>query len=139
MTDILIWGAVALVLGYLIFGFWRALNKDSRDLGNQTLAAKFSIIVDMINNYAFGGLGSTYAIGKREFNLYKDMENQIIKFQYSTGHLTIIWKFKWYQREVVYQQQFNHVRNISDDQQKVIGEQMITEMSIVIERHKHGL
>ena len=39
-------------------------------------------------------------------------QNQIIKFQYSTGHLTITWKYKYFQKEIVHERQFNDVRNL---------------------------
>ena len=80
-----------------------------------------------------------YAEKKREFNLYEDGQNQIIKFQYSTGHLTITWKYKYFQKEIVHERQFNDVRNLSLFDQQKIGEQMINEMAIVVERHKNNV
>ena len=93
----------------------------------------------MINDSAFNGDGSVTSLDKREFNLYEDGHNQIIKFQYSTGHLTITWKYKYFQKEIVHERQFNDVRNLSLFDQQKIGEQMIKEMATVVERHKNNV
>ena len=93
----------------------------------------------MINEAAFNGDGSVTTLDKREFNLYEDGQNQIIKFQYSTGHLTITWKYKYFQKEIVHERQFNDVRNLSLFEQQKIGEQMIREMAVVVERHKNNV
>ena len=93
----------------------------------------------MINEAAFNVDGSVTTLDKREFNLYEDGQNQIIKFQYSTGHLTITWKYKYFQKEIVHERQFNDVRNLSLFEQQKIGEQMIREMAVVVERHKNNV
>lgn len=72
----------------------------------------------MINEAAFNGNGSITVLDKREFCLYEDGQNQIIKFHYSTGHLTIIWKYKYYQKEIVHEKLFSDVRNLSLIQQQ---------------------
>jgi hypothetical protein len=108
-------------------------------LQGRTLDDKFNVIVNMINDAAFDGGGSVTTLDKREFNLYEDGQNQIIKFQFSTGHLTITWKYKYFQKEIVHERQFNDVRNLSLFDQQKIGEQMIKEMAIVVERHKNNV
>ncbi len=127
-----------LVLGYL-FKFFMDLNKDNDDLLNQTLEEKFSVIVNMINKESFGGKGTVTVLDKREFNLYEDGRNQLIKFDYSTGHLTITWMYKYFQKEVVYEKQFNNVRNLSVFDQQKIGEEMIRGMYEVVENHKKNV
>ena len=125
-----------ILLVFAIFGkfFWD-FSKDNDDLQNQPLHEKFGVIVEMINQKAFNGLGTISKFDKREFNLYQDMQNQIIKFQYSTGNLTITWRFKYFQKEVVHERQFNNVRNLSLFEQQHIGEQIIREMNYLIEEH----
>jgi len=135
----MIWTIVIAIIGIILFHFFTSLSKDNDDLQGRTLDDKFNVIVNMINEAAFNGGASVTKLDKREFNLYEDGQNQLIKFQYSTGHLTITWKYKYFQKEVVHERQFNDVRNLSLFDQQKIGEQMINEMAIVVERHKNNV
>jgi hypothetical protein len=135
----MVWTIVIAIIGIILFRFFSSLSKDNDDLQGRTLDDKFNVIVNMINDAAFDGNGSVTTLDKREFNLYEDGQNQIIKFQYSTGHLTITWKYKYFQKEIVHERQFNDVRNLSLFDQQKIGEQMIKEMAIVVERHKNNV
>ena len=135
----MVWTIVIAIIGIILFRFFTSLSKDNDDLQGRTLAEKFNVIVNMINEAAFNGAGSVTTLDKREFNLYEDGQNQIIKFQYSTGHLTITWKYKYFQKEIVHERQFNDVRNLSLFEQQKIGEQMIREMAVVVERHKNNV
>lgn len=129
---------IAIVLYFLIHFFWD-LNKDNYDLERVNLEEKFLIVSNVINEAAFEGKGSTAKLNKRAFNLYKEGANQIILFRYSTGHLTIIWKYKYFQKEVVHEKQFNNVRNLSIFEQQSIGNQMVEEMKGVIELHQRQI
>ena len=135
----MIWIIVIVIVGFILIRFFISLSKDNYDLQGRTLDDKFNVIVNMINETAFGGRGSVTTLDKREFNLYEEGQNQIIKFHYSTGHLTITWKYKYFQKEVVHKRQFNYVRNLSIFDQQKIGEQMIKEMAITVERHKNNV
>lgn len=135
----MVWTIVIAIIGIILFRFFTSLSKDNDDLQGRTLSEKFNVIVNMINEAAFNGDGSVTTLDKREFNLYEDGQNQIIKFQYSTGHLTITWKYKYFQKEIVHERQFNDVRNLSLFEQQKIGEQMIKEMALVVERHKNNV
>jgi hypothetical protein len=135
----MVWTIVIAIIGIILFRFFTSLSKDNDDLQGRTLSEKFNVIVNMINEAAFNGDGSVTTLDKREFNLYEDGQNQIIKFQYSTGHLTITWKYKYFQKEIVHERQFNDVRNLSLFEQQKIGEQMIREMAVVVERHKNNV
>lgn len=135
----MIWTIVILIIAYILINFFISLSKDNDDLQGRTLNDKFYIIVNMINDAAFNGRGSVTTIDKREFNLYEEGQNQIVKFQYSTGHLTITWKFKYFQKEVVHKRQFDNVRNLSLFEQQKIGNQMIAEMTHIVERHKNNV
>ena len=122
-----------------MFGFIGALYRDTTDLQNQSLSEKFSVVVSAINKAAFNGYGTVTVLNKRSFNLYEDGQNQIINFFYSTGHLTITWKYKYFQKEVVHERQFNDVRNITIFQQNKIAEQMISEMDMIVARHQASI
>jgi hypothetical protein len=132
----MVWVIAIGIIGFILLKFFLSLSKDNDDLQGQTLDDKFRVIVNAINDVSYNGNGSVTRLDKREFNLYKEGENQIIKFQYSTGHLTITWKYKYFQKEVVHQRQFNDVRNLSIFEQQKIADQMISEIVQVVERHK---
>jgi hypothetical protein len=135
----MIWTIAIVIIGIMLFRFFIDLNKDNDDLQGKTLNEKFNIIVHMINDIAFNGHGTVTTLDKREFNLYEDGQNQIIKFKYGTGHLTITWKYKYFQKEIVHERQFDNVRNLSVFEQQRIGEQMIREMQIVVQQHKNNV
>ena len=119
--------------------FFSDLNKDNADLQGQSLPEKFAVIVSSINEVAYGGMGKVTTLNKRSFNLYQDGQNQIINFQYGTGHLTITWKYKYFQKEIVHEKQYNNVRNLSLFEQQKIADNIISEMEQVVENHKNNV
>lgn len=131
----MIWVIVIGIVAYVLFKFFSDLNKDNYDLQGQSLDEKFGIIVGAINEVAFDGYGTVTPIDKRRFNLYKDGQNQIVHFDYSTGNLRITWKYKYFQKEVFHEKQFNNVRNLSIFEQQKIADVMIAEMSQIVENH----
>jgi hypothetical protein len=135
----MVWMFVIIIIGIILIRFLIDLNKDNDDLQGRTLDDKFLVIVNMINEAAFNGNGAVIFLHKRRFNLYQEGKHQIIWFAYSTGHLTITWKFKYFQKEVIHERQFNDVRNLSIFDQQKIAKQMIDEMDIVVERHKNNV
>lgn len=135
----MIWAIVIAIVGFILIRFFIALSKDNDDLQGQTADKKFCVVVNMINDAAFAGQGTVTVQNKRMFNLYQDGQNQIISFLYSTGHLTITWKYKYFQKEVVHEKQFSNVRNLSLFEQQKIGEQMIDEMMVVVEKHQKNV
>lgn len=134
----MIWVIVIGIIGFILFRFFSDLNKDNYDLQGQSLNEKFAVIVAAINDAAFNGGGSVITLDKRSFNLYKNDQNQIITFQYGTGHLTIYWRYKYFQKEVIHEKQFRNVRNLSIFEQQNIADRMIMEMAQVVENHKNN-
>ena len=132
----MIWVIVIGIVGFILFRFFSDLNKDNADLQGQSLTEKFSVIVSSINEVAYGGMGKVTTLDKRSFNLYQDGQNEIINFQYGTGHLTITWKYKYFQKEIVHEKQYNNVRNLSLFEQQKIADNIISEMEQVVENHK---
>lgn len=133
------WTIVLVIIGYTLIRFFFDLNKDNYELQDQPLSDKFGVIVNSINDVAFTGKGLTSPLNKRAFNLYENGQNQIILFRYSTGHLTIMWKYKYFQKEIVHERTFNNVRNLSIFEQQRIADQMIFEMAQVVENHKNNV
>lgn len=132
MIGIIIIGIIA----FLLIKFFIDYEKDNDDLNGQLLNEKFAVIVDVINEAAFNRCGTVKILDKREFNLYDGTSNQFVKFQYGTGHLTIIWRYKYFQKEIIHQKQIIDVRNLSIFEQQKIGDQMVKEMAIVVAKHK---
>lgn len=135
----MIWIIVIGIVGFILFRFFSDLNKDNADLQGQSLPEKFAVIVSSINEVAYGGMGKVKTLDKRSFNLYQDGQNQIINFQYGTGHLTITWKYKYFQKEIVHEKQYNNVRNLSLFEQQKIADNIISEMEQVVENHKNNV
>src|SRR5574337_484042 len=134
-----IWVIVIAIAVYVLYKFFSALNKDNYDLQSQTLSEKFRVATNLLNQSAFGGKGIITPLDKRSFNIYKEDANQIINFTYGTGILTITWKYKYFQKEVVHKKQFNDVRNISIFTQQKMAEAMISEMHGIILRHQKSV
>ena len=129
------WIVIIGIIGFILFRFLSDVNKDKADLV-EGLDNKFKYVVQEINNAAFSGEGDIQFNDRRQFNLYKQHSNQIIFFQYGTGILTITWRYKYFQKEVVHEKNFYDVRNLSVFEQQNIAYQMIREMVSVIERHQ---
>ena len=128
---------IIFIIGIILFPFLHEVSKDRKDLYDQTLDEKFKTIVNVLNKSVFDLKGKVTRVNKREFNLfYSGLCYQRIYFFYSTGHLTIIWKFKYFQMEVVHERVFYDVRHTNADTQQRIGEVMIKEMIQVVENHK---
>jgi hypothetical protein len=123
---------IIIIAVVIIIKFSSSLAKDKQDLHGTSLSEKFNIIVNLLNEAAYDGFGSVTKISDRQFNLYKNGSNQIIQFHYSSGHLTIIWKYKFFQKEIKHERQFDDCRNLSIFEQQKIAEQMINEMENVM-------
>jgi hypothetical protein len=135
----MIWIVVIGIVGFIFIRFFSDLNKDNTDLQGQPLSKKFAVIMNTINRVAYDGMGKVTVIDKRNFKLYQDGQNQIINFQYGTGHLTITWKYKYFQKEIVHEKTYNNVRNLSLFEQQKIADNMISEMEQVVENHKNNV
>lgn len=135
----MIWTIIIVIVAFILIRFFIDLTKDKDDLQGQTLDKKFSIILNMLNDTAFAGQGVVTIIDQKEFNLYHTNSNQIIKFLYSTGHLTIDWRYKYYQKEVVHSKMYRDVRNLSLFEQQKIAQDFISEGIMKIEQHKYNV
>jgi hypothetical protein len=135
----MIWVILVAIVVYIIFKFSSDVNKDKYDLRGINLSDKFKVVVGEINQAAYNGNGRIITINNRAFNLYQDGQNQIICFFYGTGHLTITWKYKYFQKEVVHEKIFHDVRNLSIFEQQRMAEIIIGEMTQVIQRHQEDV
>ena len=135
----MIWVFVIAVVVFILFSFAKDAGKDNEDLRGISLAEKFEILVYNLNQAAFGGNAQTVSLDKRSFNLAQQGKNQLIQFQYGTGNLTITWRYKYFQKEVVHEKTYNDVRNISTFQQQNMAENLIMEMEEVMRSHENDV
>jgi hypothetical protein len=134
----MIW-IILVIVGIIVIKFLTDMNNDTNDLGGESAAEKFEVIVEQLNNHVFHGKGKVIKDGIKFFKLYDGESNQIIEFQYNTGTLHITWKYKYFQKEVVRTQKFREVNNLSILQQQKIAEQMIKEMEVVVLNHMNNV
>ena len=135
----MIWFILIVIVLFIVFKFMNDLNKDKYDLQSTSLDEKFKFVVNMLNEGVFNGNGNITKLDNRSFNLYEQGSNQIINFHYSTGTLTITWRYKYFQKEVVHTKDFYETRNLSIFEQQKIAEQMISEMIPIVENHKSNV
>ena len=121
MSATIIYSSMLVIgIGMLIFKtisiYRNELKTDKQELKNQSIEDKFSYIIEGLNEYCYKGLGKITKINKQALSLYKEGSCQIVSFQYSLGVLTIIWKFKYYQQEMIYEKNFD-ARNSPEEWQ----------------------
>lgn len=132
----MIWTIIIIIAVFILIKFIVELSKDKDDLQGQTLDKKFIVIINMLNEVAFDGNGEITKIDERELNLYEAGTNQLFKLQYSTGNLTIDWRYKYFQKEIVHSKNYNNVRNLSLFEQQKIAKSFIEEGLYKINEHK---
>lgn len=132
-----VWIIVA-VVAIILFRFFSSLNKDKADLRGNPLDVKFSYIISELNDFAFDGMADVKVINNRELCIY-DGANQIVNLHYSTGSLTIIWRYKYFQKEMRFEKVYNDVRNISSIQQLKIAKDIINEAIPRIENFQNNV
>lgn len=127
MTTIIIL-IILLIFAILIVPFMRQIVKDKVELCKTPINEKFKVLVSIINEVMLDGKGeiTLFDDDPRLMNLMSDeCRNMLIQFYYSTGNLTIILNYKYFQRELVHKELYANVRNISVFQQKNIANSFI--------------
>ena len=136
MVALLILLAIIFILALLSLPFLYNLMKDFQDL-KVPLEKKFEVFISLVNQGILGGKGEIVKTkSKRQVNLFADDEaNKIINLYYSTGHLTVFLKFKWYHKEMEYEKTFYNMRNPSTFDQKDSANEFLEEARIKMEAH----
>ncbi len=136
MVALLILLAIIFILAMLALPFLSNLMKDCLDL-KVPLEKKFEVFISLINQGILGGKGEIIKTkSKRQVNLFTDDEaNKIINLYYSTGHLTVFLKFKWYHKEMEYEKTFYNMRNPSTFEQKDAANEFLEEARIRMVKH----
>lgn len=127
MTTIIIL-IVLLILAILIIPFTRQLVLDKEELRKTPINEKFKELVTIINSTMLDGEGeiTLFDDDPRLMNLMSEnKQNMLIQFYYSTGNLTLILNYKYFQKELVHKEVYNNLRNITIFTQKDIARSFI--------------
>ena len=131
---------IVLVLALIFVAFTHNLIRDMVELDHQPLEKKFETVIQEVNAGLLGGGGETVTFpnDKRNVNLFNDnCPNHIITFYYSTGNLSITYKYKFYQQEMVYERIFKGVRNINIYDQTALAKEFVAEALKRKSEHEH--
>jgi len=131
---------ILLIVGFFIirtiYKFRNELKEDNDELKKQSLEDMFSYLIDGLNEYCYLGHGEITKIGKQTLNIYKQSSCQIINLLYGTGILTITWKFKYYQQEMIYKRNLSDARKPSIEWQKNALNLVISEFLEEYQKHE---
>lgn len=138
MTATLIVLLIMTILALIFLPFSRALMKDREELTRNPLEQKFNILISRVNHLLMGGEGEIIKTNDpRQINLFDDNHaNMIINFYYSTGSLTIILKYKYFQVELVKKMQFDNMRQAETFRQQDVANHFVEEANIAIREHQ---
>ena len=142
MTITLIFLLVIFVLALIFVPFTRQLVKDKEELSRNPINKKFEILVGVINDIMLDGKGeiTLFDDDPRLMNLMSDdKSNMLIQFYYSTGNLSITLKYKFLQKELVYEKQFSGLRNLSAFMQRDIANEFIEICGRKIAEHQQNV
>ena len=142
MTITLIFLLVIFVLALIFVPFTRQLVKDKEELSRNPINKKFEILVGVINDVMLDGKGEVtlFDDDPRLMNLMSDdKSNMLIQFYYSTGNLSITLKYKFLQKELVYEKQFSGLRNLSAFMQRDIANEFIEICGRKIAEHQQNV
>ena len=142
MTITLIFLLVIFVLALIFVPFTRQLVKDKEELSRNPINKKFEILVGVINDVMLDGKGEVTLFNDdpRLMNLMSDdKRNMLIQFYYSTGNLSITLKYKFLQKELVYEKQFSGLRNLSAFMQRDIANEFIEICGRKIAEHQQNV
>ena len=114
----MLWIILIAIIGMSIIGFMRGMNKDNEDLQGQTLSEKFSVMVDLINQEIFNGMGHVEEHGKRDFTLYAPGVPHTLYFLYGAGNLRVEWRAVLFGQKHIVSKEFHNPRNVTDKEQE---------------------
>ena len=121
---------VVFVIIFFIYKTFKAFYKDYKadeiDIKNG-LENKFKTLINKLNQFAFNNEGVVNNTCNRGFNLYKKGSPQIILFYYSTGILSIEWKVKHQNQELILNEKIDKAKDILEPELKQYAEWLIEE------------
>lgn len=127
---------ILLIVGRSIFKLRKSLKSDKQFLSNNSLQNLISVLTERLNEYCYGGKGIINNIDEKSFSLYEQGSNQIIFFEYQGGNVYITWKYKYFQRELIYKMTLSHVKEATLEGQKKSAIHVIQEFNKALNKHK---
>lgn len=143
MTIKLIIIAVILLLGLIFIPFFRQLYKDKCELKKQPLKEMFAVLIETINQDMFHGKAelTTFDDDPRIANMMDDnRRNLIVRYNYSTGFMSVSLGYKYLQKELKFTKQF-HMRGSDENYQRICGRAFVKEALEKMKAHElsvHG-
>lgn len=137
----MIWAIIIAVVGFFIFNMISNNHKDGQSLAGATLEKKFNILITKIINEGFNG----DAIVKKGYDnsqlqiFNPEGTNHFVELLYSYGNLQVTWKYKFYQKEMIYNRSFLNVRNLSSFEEVKIANILIQEVTDKIQIHENNV
>ena len=138
MTATLIVLLIITLAALIFLPFSKALMKDRQELESNPMEQKFDLLISRINRLLMRGAGEIIkTTDPRQVNLFDENHaNMIIQFYYSTGSLTIILKYKYFQVELVKKRQFYDMRHAESFRQTDVANNFAEEASAAIAAHQ---
>lgn len=143
MENKIIVGVIIIVLLYkfvikFLIRYVRETRIDKEELKDQNIYDKFSILIDGLNEYCYSNNGKVTIFDDANANVYAVGSNQIVLFQYNVGMLTIEWKYKHYQREMIYRRSFPNIGNVTKEGLNGVLKLVIEEFNEKLKIHKNS-
>jgi len=133
----MIWIIVIIVIVFIIGKFIGSLDADKKELNKEPLEQKFKILVGQINNRLYNNKGKVTVIDNRSFNLYEEGTNQIVQFFYSSGNLSLTWRWKRLVNETICNKNFSNVRDAGEQKQQQIFQTFVQAIAYEIEKREN--
>ena len=133
------WTILIFAVSIAIISIFTAIQKKEETLSAQTLQDRFSVMIDMLNSFAFDGKATIGTISEHSFNLYRPDEHQVINFSYHKGTLTITWRYPYHEKEIIHSLNLPKARYISFFQQEKLVDRFIDEMIGIVQDYKYKI
>lgn len=119
---------ILIIVIIILVKYNSSIVKDNHELIKEPLQYKFKYLFQDLIDEIYQGNGKIKVIDDRALNLYSDGALQIVQVFYSTGHLTLTWRKRdFYRGEIIFEKQYNNVRDVTLQQQKLIAENFVIE------------
>lgn len=139
MTATLIVLLIITIAALIFLPFSKAVMKDRQELASNPLPQKFNIAISRVNQLMMNGNGklTTFPDDPRLVNMMdENHRNMLIQFYYSTGTLTIILNYKFFQVELVKKMMFHDMRQAETFRQMDAANHFVEEAKIAIREHQ---
>ncbi len=129
------WFIIGAIVVFVLFKFIKAAAEDNQDVSSNPIPERFSHLISKLNDTAFNGEGRVEKKAPNVYTLYRTDSNQIIIIQYMMKVLTVTWRYKYYQKELVYEEKFHEANNVSLFEQERMANKILETMKYKVSKH----